>query len=323
MGMFSGDNQLHFELTDVRVFIHVAESQSVTQGAHHAHLSPAATSARIKALENQLGVKLLYRDSRGVTLTPAGLKFLKHARSIMRQVAEVKSDFSEYGSGVFGHIRIFANTTSLTEFLPEVLAQFLSQHASVTVDLRERLSRDIVRGVLDGSADLGLIAGPVEAEGLDVTHYSTDRLLLALPVGHPLAHKPHTTLRETLDYPHIGFHEGSTLFSFVATQVERLGGTLPFRIQVSSYEALCRMIEAGVGVGIIPESAATRHSRTMRLVTVALQEPWARRERSLLVRQGEVMPTCVRELVNKIRESQQNVREPASDADALVKVSAR
>lgn len=299
---------MHFELTDVRVFIHVAESQSVTQGAHHAHLSPAATSARIKALESQLGVKLLYRDSRGVTLTPAGTRFLKHARSIMRQIEEVKSDFAEYGSGVSGHIRIFANTTSLTEFLPEVLAQFLAEHASVTVDLRERLSRDIVRGVLDGSADLGLIAGPVEAEGLEVIHYSTDRLLLALPVGHPLARKPHTTLRQTLDYPHIGFHEGSTLFNFVTTQVERMGGTLPIRIQVSSYEALCRMIEAGVGVGVIPESAAKRHSLTMRLVTVALKEPWATRERSLLVRQGEAMPACVSELVKKIRESHPNSR---------------
>src|SRR5690606_21813023 len=283
---------MHFELSDMRIFTHVAESPSLTQGARRAHLSTAATSARIKMLEAQLGTKLLYRDSRGVTLTPAGTKLLRHARLILRQVDYVKSEFAEYGSGVFGHIRIFANTTAITEFLPEVLAQFLVRHPAVTVDLQERLSRDIVRGVLDGNADLGLIAGPVKAQGLEVIHYSTDSLLLAVSPGHPLASKPKATLRETLEYPHISFHEGSTLFDLVTTKVELLGRKLPTRIQVSSYEAICRMIEAGVGIGIIPESAARRHCRTMGLVTVPLDETWAIRERSLLVRELEAMPGC-------------------------------
>jgi len=294
---------MHFEIADMRLFIHVAESPSLTQGARRAHLSPAATSARIKALENQLGTRLLYRDTRGVTLTPAGTKLLQHARLIMRQVDYVKAEFAEYGTGSFGHIRIFANTTAVTEFLPEVLVGFLTQHPGVTVDLQERLSRDIVRGVLDGSADLGFIAGPVEARGLEVLHYSTDRLLLALPKNHPLANESEVTLSQTLAYQHIGLHEGSTLFSFVSAQVERLGGTLPLRIQVSSYEAICRMIEAGVGIGIIPESAAERHRRTMELVTVHLKEPWAIRERSMLVRELDALPGCVKELVAILRKS--------------------
>jgi len=295
---------MHFELSDMRIFTHVAESPSLTQGARRAHLSTAATSARIKMLEAQLGTKLLYRDSRGVTLTPAGTKLLRHARLILRQVDYVKSEFAEYGSGVFGHIRIFANTTAITEFLPEVLAQFLVRHPAVTVDLQERLSRDIVRGVLDGNADLGLIAGPVKAQGLEVIHYSTDSLLLAVSPGHPLASKPKATLRETLEYPHISFHEGSTLFDLVTTKVELLGRKLPTRIQVSSYEAICRMIEAGVGIGIIPESAARRHCRTMGLVTVPLDETWAIRERSLLVRELEAMPGCVNELIATIQSAQ-------------------
>ncbi len=295
---------MYFELSDIRVFIHVAESSSITQGAKRAHLSTAATSARIKALEGQLGTKLLYRDSRGVTLTPAGSKLLKHARVIMRQVDFVKSEFADYGSGMLGHIRIFANTTAVTESMPELLAQFLSQHPAVTVDLQERLSRDIVRGILDGTADLGLIAGPVEAEGLEVIHYSTDRMLLALPKNHPLTKKDGITLAETLDYPHISFREGSTLFDLITVQVERLGRSFPMRIQVSSYEAICRMIETGVGIGIIPESAARRYRNTMQFVTVPLDEPWSIRERSLLVRELDAIPGCVRELMDTIIRSQ-------------------
>ncbi|MDR3095570.1 MAG: LysR family transcriptional regulator [Paraburkholderia sp.] len=292
---------MHFDLSDIRVFIHVAESSSVTKGARRASLSTAATSARIKALEGQLGARLFYRDSRGATLTPAGDKFLKHARVIMRQVDYVKSEFAEYGSGQFGHIRIFANTTAVTEHLPEILARFLVEHPAVTVDLQERLSREIVRGVLDGSADLGLIAGPVEAQGLEIIHYSTDLMLLALPEGHELAQRSSVTLAETLDYPHIGYREGSTLFDLMTSQVAELGLTMSMRVQLSSYEAICRMIESGVGIGVIPESAAARHRRTMRLVTVPLSEPWAIRERSLLVRELEGMPGCVRDLVDMLK----------------------
>lgn len=288
---------MHFDLADLRLFIHIGESPSLTQGARRAFLSPAAASARIKALEGQLGTRLLYRDSRGVELTPAGHTLLKHARLIMNQVDYLKAEFTHFGTDSSGHIRIFANTTAVTEFLPEVLAGFLAQRPGVTVDLQERLSRDIVRGVLDGSTDMGIIAGPVEAAGLQVIHFSTDRLVLIVPAGHELASRNAVTLKQTLGFQHIGLHEGSTLLSFLRDHVERIGQTLSLRIQVSSFDAICRMVEAGVGIGIIPESAAVRHSRTMHLVTLSLDEPWAVRERSILVRELDALPGTVRALI--------------------------
>jgi len=318
---------MHFELSDLRIFVAVAQSPSLTQGAKRAHLSVAATSARIKSLEGQLNARLLYRDSRGVTLTPAGETLLKHARLILRQVDYAKHEFAQQASGMVGHIRIFSNTTAITEFMPEVLARFLSDHPAVTVDLQERLSRDIVRGVLEGSADLGLIAGPVGAQEIDVIHYSTDRLLLAVPKGHPLAsatdaqrstpastdatsddepkvRNPHgVSFTKTLNYPHIGLREGSTLYDLVTRQVSRLGKALPLRVQASSYEGICRMIEAGVGIGIIPESAAVRHQATMQFETVPLKDAWAIRERSILVRELDAVPECVRALVTAISAS--------------------
>lgn len=293
---------MHFDLPDLRLFIHIAESPSLTQGARKAFLSPAAASARIKALEAQLGSRLLYRDSRGVELTPAGQRLLQHARLIMRQVDYLKSEFTEYGTDAAGHIRIFANTTAVTEFLPEVLAGFLAERPGVTVDLQERLSRDIVRGVLDGAADLGIIAGPVQAPGLQVLHFSTDRLVLAVPLGHALAQRQAVSFNDTLAYQHIGLHEGSTLLSFLREQVEKLGGNLALRIQVSSFEAICRMIEGGVGIGIIPESAARRHSRTMQLAILQLDEAWAVRERSMLVRELDALPGSVRALIDRLNQ---------------------
>ena len=293
---------MHFDLADLRLFIHIAESPSLTQAAKRAHLSLAAVSVRIKALENQLNTRLLYRDSRGVEITPAGQRLLQHARVIMRQVDHLKHDFQEQADGDAGHIRIFANTTAVTEFMPDILAQFLAGHPGVTIDLQERLTRDIVRGVLDGTTDLGIVAGPVDAPELQTIHFSTDRLVLVVPNGHALQDQDKVKLADAVRYPFITMHEGSTLVAFLRDQLERIGQRLPQRIQLYSFDSICRIVQAGVGVGVIPDSAARRYGAEMKLRVVELDEPWVVRERKLLVRDIDALPGCARELIEQIRQ---------------------
>lgn len=292
---------MHFDLSDLRLFIHIAESPSLTQGARKAFISPAAASVRIKSLEAEAGNRLLYRDSRGVELTPAGQLFLQHARLIMRQVDYMQNEFTEYGTDAAGHIRIFANTTAATEFLPEILGDFLAERPGVTVDLQERLSRDIVRGVLDGSTDIGILAGPVQAPNLQVIRFSTDRLVLATPTDHPLAGRSKVKLIDTMDYPHIGLHEGTTLQRFLQEQLAEHGKSLNMRIKVYSFEAMCRLVESGVGLAVMPDSSARRHQRTMKLAVIALDEPWQLRERSILVRDLEALPKVIRALIERLQ----------------------
>ncbi|WP_420224693.1 LysR substrate-binding domain-containing protein [Pigmentiphaga litoralis] len=301
---------MHFDLADLRLFIQVAQGPSLTQGARRASLSLAAASARIKALEGQLNTRLLYRDSRGVELTPAGQRLLQHARLVMRQVDYLKNEFTDYGGDGAGHIRIFANTTATTEFLPEILARFLSTRPGVTIDLQERLTRDIVRGVVDGSTDLGITAGPIVAPELQMIHFSTDRLVLVVASDHALAARDSIRLEEILEYQHIALHEGSTMLAFLREQVEQHGVSLLLRIQVSSFEAVCRMVEADVGIGVIPESSALRHRQTMGIKIIALDEPWAVRERSILIRDLEGLPGCVHALVAAIKAHQGAARNP-------------
>lgn len=295
---------MHFDLPDLRLFIHIAESPSLTQAAKRAHLSLAAVSVRIKSLENQANTRLLYRDSRGMELTPAGQKFLQHARIILRQVDHLKNDFQEQAAGDSGHIRIFANTTAVTEFMPAILARFLAAHPGVTVDLQERLTRDIVRGVLDGSTDLGIVSGPIDAPELQTIHFSTDKLVLVAPQGHPLGGVARVKLTDAVQYPFITMHEGSTLVAFLREQVEQGGQRLMQRIQLYSFESICRMVEAGVGVGVIPDSAARRYSLAgMKLQVVELDEPWVIRERKLLARDVDALPACAKILIEQIRET--------------------
>jgi len=292
---------MHIQLQDLQLFVQVAEAGNLTRGARRAFLSAPAASARIRALEEQLGAQVIYRSNKGVSLTQAGETLLHHARLILRQVDFLKDDFA--GGDIGGHVRIFANTTAVTEFLPEFLAEFLADHPRLTVDLQERLTHDILRAIQDGTADLGIFSGEVEAGGLEVIRFSTDRLLLATPQGHPLASREELRFAETLEHEHIGLHEGSTLLAFLRGLMEKNGYERALRIQVRSFEAMCRLVEAGVGIGVVPESAARRHSRTMRLSLVRLSDDWALRDRCVAVRSRSALPRSARALVDALVRS--------------------
>lgn len=294
---------MRFDLIDLRLFVQIAEAASLTKGARRVFLSPSAASGRVKSLEDQLGAQLFYRDNRGVTLTGAGESLLRHARVILRQVEHLKSDFGARGTDTSGHIRIFANTTAVTEFMPELLTRFLAERPGVTIDMQERLTRDIVRSVVDGSTDLGIVSGKIPMTGLQAQRFSTDRLILVTPLGHPLSKRRKTAFPATLAYEYISLHEGSTIHAFLRDLTDRLGTKLKSRIQVGSFEAMCRLIEGGVGIGIVPESAALRHHQTMQLSLIQLTDPWAIRERLVLAREFDALPGCARALVGELMKT--------------------
>jgi DNA-binding transcriptional LysR family regulator len=180
---------MQFDLTDLRLFVSTADEGSMTRAAQRQHLSLAAASARIKALEVQCGLSLFYREARGVRLTPPGEAFLYHARGVLRQAELLRSDLQEYGGGLRGHLRVFANTTAVTDFLPEILPGFLSAHPTINIDLQERPNAEIAHGVLDGRADIGIVAGRVDTLGLQAIHFSTDRLVLVTAKNHRFARR--------------------------------------------------------------------------------------------------------------------------------------
>ncbi|WBY02026.1 LysR substrate-binding domain-containing protein [Ramlibacter tataouinensis] len=291
---------MHFDLTDLRLFVAAAEEGNLTRASVLQHLSLAAASARIKALEAQSGLPLFLRQARGVRLTPAGEAFLHHARGVLRQADELRADLLEYGDGLGGHLRVFANTTAVTDFLPEILPAFLAGNPRVSVDLQEKPNAEIPRGVLDGRADIGIVAGPLDTLGLRTIHFSTDRLVLVTSRRHRLARRKRVSFAETLQEDAIGMHEGSTLQTFLAAITQQMGQRLKLRVQLSSFEAMCRMIGAGVGVGVMPESAARRNQAAMNLALVELTDAWSIRERYLLVRDKEALPAFARALVDAV-----------------------
>ena len=301
---------MQFDLTDLRLFVLSAEERNLTRAAARQHLSLAAASARIKALEAQTGLPLFYREARGVRLTPPGEAFLHHARGVLRQTEQLRTDLQEYGGGLRGHVRVFANTTAVTDFLPEILPAFLAANPRVNVDLQEKPNPEIARGVLDGRADIGIVAGQVDTLSLQAIHFSTDRLVLVAPRQHRLARRRRIAFADTLDEDAVGMHQGSTLQTFLAQVTDQLGKPLKLRVQLSSFDAMCRMIGAGVGVGIVPESAARRNQDNMNLSLIELIDAWSVRERFILVRKNETLPAFAQSLVDAICAHYQTNQRP-------------
>ncbi|HTH81022.1 MAG TPA: LysR family transcriptional regulator [Ramlibacter sp.] len=291
---------MQFDLTDLRLFLLVAEEGNLTRAANRQHLSLAAASARIKALEHQAGLPLLIREARGVRLTPPGDAFLHHAREVLREAEKLRRDLHEYGGGLRGHVRVFANTTAVTDFLPEILPGFLAANPRINVDLQEKPNADIARGVLDGRADVGIVAGAIDTLGLQAIHFSTDRLVLVTARDHRFAKRKRIAFAQTLGEDMVGMHHGSTLQSFLQRQADKLGKPMRLRIQLGSFDAMCRMVGAGVGVAIVPESAAHRNLKPMKLAQIELADPWRVRERYVLVRDREALPAYARDLVERI-----------------------
>ena len=287
----------HFDLPDIKLFVNIAETNSLTRGAERSHMSLPAASIRIKNLEEGLGAKLLYRTSQGVTLTPPGQAFMHHARLVLQQLADLRGDLAEYVKGAKGHVRIFANTTAMAEFLPAVLPKFLASHPDVNIDLKERLSNDIVRAVSEGKVDIGIVAGNVRTEGLEILPYVEDRLVLVTSNSHALAERDEIEFVEALGHDFVGMVEASAIHGFLAQAANDLHRSIKIRIQVGNFETACRMIEANVGLGVLPFSAASRHAKSMGIQIVEIKDEWAVRKLQICVRSVQALPVFARELI--------------------------
>jgi DNA-binding transcriptional LysR family regulator len=261
----------------------------------------------------RLNARLFYRDSRGLVLTHAGETLLRHARAILRQVEHVRNDFVALSSDSVGHFRIFANTTSITESLPAALAVFMKDRPGVTVDIQERTTREVLRGVTDSAADVGVLAVPTPFETTDLQSrlFATDRLVLVVPHGHGLGDREVVSFEETIALPHVGFRE-STLQTYILERASSLNRKLTMRVLMSSYETMCGMIAAGIGVGILPESCARRYIRAgMAVKVVQLSDAWSLRERHIIYRDMDALPLCARAFVDTLIKAQSGDQDAA------------
>lgn len=291
---------MRYKLTDLRLFVAVAEAQNLTRGAERAHLAPSSASHRLQQLEDALGTPLFIRRPRGVELTRAGEALLRHARQIFAQLEQMHADLAPFASGVRGHVTLWANTHATHSFLPDDLAHFLRAHPQVSVTLEERTSPEIVMAVARGEVEIGVVAETVEGAEVEMIPYRADRLVLITPAAHPLAAKAHTRFADVLDHPFVMLHAGSAIHTFTMNAAAALGRHLDVRIQVRSFEAVCRMVGAGVGLGLVPQSAVPQGGLHEPPAIVELDETWAQRDLKICVRQRAALSGFAAALVNSL-----------------------
>jgi DNA-binding transcriptional LysR family regulator len=301
---------MRFDLTDLSLFRHIVEAGSITHGAARAHLALGAASTRIRNMENTLGATLLVRGRQGVVPTPAGRTLLQHARTILAQAEILREDLGVYADGLTGQVRVLSNTNALTEFLPDTLSSFLATHRHVSIDLEERLSDEIVDLIADGVADIGIIAGTVDAGRLTTYPFRSDRFVLVVAPDHPLARHAKIGFADVLDYDFVGLDRASALQRFLAGKASRIGRPLRLRVQLRSFDAVCRLVEANVGVGIVPETTARRAVKSSAIKVVELADAWAPRDLTICVRDFDALPPYAQQLVNHMRAA------PTNDAAA-------
>ena len=289
------------DLTDLSLFLAVAEAGSITRGAKRVHLSLGAASERIHGLEEEWGVLLLERRGRGVRLTPAGRSLVQHARAVLLQVEHLRGAIGLHAQGLQGHVRLLCNTAALSGGLPEALGAFLAAHPHVDVELEERASQDIVQAVAAGRAEVGLVADTVELGELETFSFQVDRLVVVMTPGHRLATRRTMSFAEVLDEPFVGLSEGSALQEHLESQAARLGRQPRYRVRLRGVEEICRVVALGGGVGVVPRTAALRWRRSLSLRVVALEDAWAQRHLTLCLRRYAELSPFARLLVDGIQ----------------------
>jgi DNA-binding transcriptional LysR family regulator len=291
---------MRFDLADLRLFLNVVEAGSITHGAERAHLAIAAASTRIRNMEAALGIPLLHRERQGVKPTEAGHTLVQHARIMLQQFERLHGDLGQYAEGIRGQVRLLSNTNALTEFLPEPLSAFLAAHPQVNIDLEERLSDEIVTAIADGTADIGIVAGTVMTAGLETLPFRTDRFVLVVARSHPMSSVEHSSFAEVLDCDFVGLDRTSALQRFLSEKAERIGRRLKLRVQLRGFDAVCRLVECNVGIGIVPATTAERHAKTMAIHRIELTDEWALRKLTICVRRQDDLPLYAQALVRHL-----------------------
>lgn len=295
------------DLTSLQLFVAVCELGSIGRAAEREFIAASAVSKRLSDLEATVDTALLYRHSRGVTLTPAGESLLHHARNVLYGLECMQGELSEYADGVRGHVRIHANMSAIVQFLPEDLGVFARKHGQVKIDLQEQLSPAVLAAVQEGMADIGIcsmaympLGNGQATPALQHRPYREDRLVVVVPEQHALAHSDSVAFADVLEWDIVSLQAGSSISLAMRAAAAQAGHALHQRIQVTSLDAMCRMIDNGLGVGLIPDRAFELMHGVGHLRALELSDDWARRELSIVARDFDALPVTARLLVEHL-----------------------
>ncbi len=262
------------DLGTLELFVLCCEGGSIAHAATQGQLAASALSKRISELEHVVGVPLLERHARGVRPTFVGEQLAIHARSILDDVEHLRADLAEFSQGVHGRVQLCASASAVEQFLPTDLAAFAQRNPEIRIELHQYSSRAVAAAVLHREADLGICSPCEEVAPLQCKTYRTERLVLVMRDDHPLATKGQLAYAQTLDHEQIGMRGSSTVQTLLSRAAREQRHSVRQRIEVDGLSAMCRMIECGMGIGVMPQGAFAALARE-HLHAVTLTDAWA------------------------------------------------
>ncbi|MEL0623206.1 MAG: LysR family transcriptional regulator [Marinomonas sp.] len=286
----------------LRLFISVIEQGSISRAAEVNHIAASAISKRIKELEILLHTPLIMRNNRGIKPTPAGRTLINLSRGVLNQLDDIYDQMNDFSHGVKGQVRMVANISAISQFLPKQLRSFLNKHPLVQIHLEEKISSEIIRAVAENEADIGIVStASDDYPNLSIYPYKTDRLVVITPIGHPLNLKKDVMFVDTLDYAYVGLHTGSAINNQMLKTSFAANTPLNMLIQVTNYEALCSMVESGLGIGLMPIDIARPYIKTARIEAIPLLDEWAHRDLKLCIRNSNELLDAAYYLLDHLR----------------------
>jgi DNA-binding transcriptional LysR family regulator len=294
---------MHFDLTDLRLLVAVADSGSLSRAAADFPIALSAASNRLRQLEHRLGLTLFTRHADGMTPTPAGRIALDHARRVIGEATQLSQALEGLAGRKRVSLRLAANTVANSTFLPPALGPFLNDFPEVDLHVEERGSQDILHALQAGDIDIGVLDGNLPLHDLISLPFRNDRLVLFVPSDHVLAARGHCLFREALHFAFVGMPAERAMQRFVEEMATLLGKPMTVRVRAPSFFAIAQLVAQKVGVAVLPEAAARRHSGAMPASIVTLDDAWATRELRLCVRNLDGLSAQARQLVTYLTEA--------------------
>jgi len=290
------------DLTTLRLFVSVCQLGNIARAGEKANIVGSAISKRLAQLEDQVGTPLLVRRRHGVVPTPAGQTLLEHSRAMLDSAARIESDMQNFAAGARGQVRILASVSAMTESLADDVAAFLQlpAHRNIQVDMEDRVSPEIVRGVRDGHASLGVCWDAADIGAMQSRPYRSDHLCVVLPARHPLAGRKRLRFEETLEFEQVSLPVNSAVQVMLQREASAHGKALRQRVVVTNFEAALRVVRAGLAVGIVPREVAQVQAQAYGLRLVALQERWAERRFIICFRDAQLLSPAAQLLVEHL-----------------------
>jgi LysR family transcriptional activator of glutamate synthase operon len=280
------------EFRQIQYFIKVAEMEHVSDAAAELHVAQSAVSRQISNLEDELGVKLFFREGRNIRLTPVGRIFLDHVKIAIVELEKAKQEVYEYLNPETGTIRLGFPTSLAAKTLPSVISAFRKEHPQIGFQLRQGTVHELTNAVIQGHIDLAFVS-PVPADKKDLKGHIlfSEKVMALLPTNHPLSDQSQLRLDQLRHDPFVVFRHGYILRDLITRTCQQVGFTPRIAFEGEDVDTIKGLVSAGLGVSMLPE--ITLHDLPDRdTVSVEIIEPNVTRTVGIIIPQNrELAPS--------------------------------